>query len=289
MLGLPSPTRRVRAAGWAIAAAALCAVVPVRLVGRAADVQVFADDAISVNRAAQPFAVATGVTPPDTAQAPEKMAVARDRERVEYALVLGESTTMSGSISSQRLDALRGSSPRLLWFRVDGREYVARDEATIARAVEITRPMREIGAAQGEVGSRQGAIGAQQGEVGARQGAIGARQGAIGAKQADIGARQAALATREAGASEAQRQRIDHERAELDAQMRKLDEQMRVLDDEMRVAEQPMRDLDAKMRVLDDEMRALDAKMHEAEPKVRAELQALFERLVKEKLAEPIK
>lgn len=266
MLGLPSPTRKLRTAGWAIAAVAACAVVPVRLVGRAVD-----------------------VTVSETVQTPEKPAATRDRDRVEYALVDGESTMMSGSISSQRLDALRGSSRRLLWFRVGGREYVVRDEATIARALEITWPIREIGAAQGEVGSRQGSIGARQGEVGARQGGIGARQGAIGAKQAELGARQAALAAREAGATEAQRQRIDHERAELDAQMRTLDDQMRVLDEEMRRADEPMADLDAQMRVLDEEMRALDAKMHEAEPKVRAELHVLFERLVAERAAEPLK
>jgi bla regulator protein BlaR1 len=281
MLGLPSPTRRGRAAGWALAVVTLCAVVPLRLVGRTADLRVSADDATSVSGAAGPVAA--------VAQAPVKAAVRRGRDRVEYALMNGDSTMMSGSISSQRLDALRGSSPRLLWFRVDGREYVVRDEATIARALEITRPIREIGAAQGEVGSRQGAIGARQGEVGARQGGIGARQGAIGAKQAEIGARQAALAAREAGASEGQRQQLDRQRAELDEQMRKLDEQMRVLDDEMRRADEPMADLDAKMRVLDEEMRALDAKMHEAEPEVRAELHALFERLLREKLAEPVK
>jgi bla regulator protein BlaR1 len=290
MLGLPSPTRQIRVAGWTLAAAALCAVMPVRLVGRAADVRVSADEAIAVSRPAQPVDVAgAGIVPAGAAQAPENAAATRDRDRFEYALMNGESTMMSGAISSQRLHALRGSSPRLLWFKVDGREYVVRDDAAIARAVEITRPIREIGAAQGDVGSRQGVIGAQQGEIGARQGGIGARQGAIGARQAELGARQAGLAAREADASEAQRQQLERQQAELDAEMRKLDEQMRALDDEMRGADEPMADLDAKMRVLDEEMRALDAKMHEAEPRVRAELRALFDRLVKENVAEPVK
>jgi hypothetical protein len=277
-------------AGWTLAAAALCAVMPVRLVGRAADVRVSADEAIAVSRPAQSVDVAgAGIVPAGAAQAPENAAATRDRDRFEYALMNGESTMMSGAISSQRLHALRGSSPRLLWFKVDGREYVVRDDAAIARAVEITRPIREIGAAQGDVGSRQGVIGAQQGEIGARQGGIGARQGAIGARQAELGARQAGLAAREADASEAQRQQLERQQAELDAEMRKLDEQMRALDDEMRGADEPMADLDAKMRVLDEEMRALDAKMHEAEPRVRAELRALFDRLVKENVAEPVK
>ena len=288
MLGLPSPTRRVRAAGWALVATALCAVVPVRLVGRAVEASVPATEALAIAVPA-PTSGAAGVAAPGATQASGQADVTPDRDRLEYALMLGDSTMMSGAISSQRLDALRGSSPRLLWFKAGGREYVVRDEAAIARAVEITRPIREIGTAQGEVGSRQGAIGAQQGEVGSRQGAIGARQGAIGAKQAEIGARQAALAAREAGASDRQRQQLDRQRAELDAQMRTLDAQMRALDAEMAEADRPMGDLDAQMRVLDDEMRALDAKMHEAEPKVRAGLRALFEQLVAEKVAEPVK
>jgi beta-lactamase regulating signal transducer with metallopeptidase domain len=289
MLGLPSPTWKVRTAGWALAALAACALVPVRLVGRAVDVRVPVPTvaAISLPAPATDSVAGSGA---ETAQAPDRKVVTRDRDRLEYALMLDEHhTMMSGRIDSRELDRLRGSSPRLLWFKVDGRPYVVRDDVAIGRAAAITRPMQEIGAAQGDVGARQGAIGAQQGEVGARQGAIGAKQGAIGARQGEIGARQAALAAREIGASESQRQQFDRQREELDAQMRELDDQMRALDDQMREAHRPMADLDAKMRVLDDEMRVLDGKMREAELKATAELRVLFERLIAEKVAEAIK
>jgi hypothetical protein len=248
-------------------------------VGTVADVALPAPAADRVNAAAV-----------ETAQSSGKSVVSRDRDRLEYALMENEhSTMMSGNINTRELDALRGSSPRLLWFKVDGRQYVSRDDAAIDAAVQITRPIREIGAAQGEVGARQGAIGAQQGEVGAKQGVIGAKQGAVGARQGEIGAKQAALAAREIGASESQRQQFDRQREELDAQMRKLDEEMRALDAQMRDADRPMADLDAKMRVLDDEMRVLGGKMREAEPKVKAELRALFAKLIAERVAEPVK
>jgi hypothetical protein len=288
MLGLPSPTRKVRTAGWAVAALVVCALVPVRLVGRGVDVRgpvgTVAD--VSLPAPADDHVIAAAM---ETAQSSGKAVASRDRDRLEYALMLNEhSTMMSGTIDTARLRALRGTSPRLLWFRLNGRQYVVRNDGAIDRAEQITRVLREIGAAQGEVGAKQGAIGAQQGQVGAKQGSIGARQGAIGAKQGEIGARQAALAAREMGASDAQRQQLDRQREALDADMRKLDEQMRALDAEMREADQPMAELDARMRVLDDEMRALDVKMHAAEPKVTAELHALFERLIAEKVAEAI-
>ena len=289
MLGLPSPTRTVRTAGWAFAALAVCSLVPIRLVGRAVD------DRVQIGRSADiafpaPGIGTLGAAAPTPAQSPEKPVVVRDRDRLEYALILDErSTIMSGDFDSGQLATLRGASARLLWFRLGARQYVVRDDAAIGRAEEITRPLREIGAAQGEVGSRQGLIGAKQGEVGARQSAIGAKQGAVGARQSEIGAKQAALAARERDASDSQRQQLDRQREALDSQMRKLDDEMRALDDQMREADRPMADLDAQMRVLDDEMRGLDAKMHEAEPKVQSELRALFERLIAEKTAEPVK
>jgi beta-lactamase regulating signal transducer with metallopeptidase domain len=287
MLGLPSPTKKVRIAGWAVAALAVCALVPVRLVGRTADAGIGSVQSPAVISAS----AATGLVQPEARRAAQSSGttVTRDRDRLEYALILSEHRTiMSGHIDSSRLDGLRGSSPQLLWFKLGGRQYVVRDAEGIGRAEQITRVMREIGAAQGEVGAKQGAIGAQQGEVGAKQGAIGAKQGTIGAKQGEIGAKQSTLAAREMGASDAQRQQLDRQRAELDAQMRKLDEEMRALDAQMREADRPMAELDAKMRVLDDEMRVLDGKMREAEVKVKAELRVLFEKLISEKMAEPL-
>ena len=289
MLGLPSPTRNVRTAGWALAALVACALVPVRLVGRAVDERVPAAPSADISLAVAAIDTHRG-TASVAAQSASKGVTTRDGDRLEYALMLNEhSTMMSGTIDRRALEALRGSSARLLWFKVDGRQYVVRDDAGIDRAEAITRRLREIGAAQGEVGARQGAIGAQQGAVGARQGAIGARQGAVGARQSEIGGKQGALAAREVGAPESQRHQFDRQREELDAQMRKLDDEMRALDAQMREADRPMADLDAQMRVLDDEMRGLDAKMREAEPKVRAELRTLFEKLIAEKVAEPVK
>jgi beta-lactamase regulating signal transducer with metallopeptidase domain len=280
MLGLPTPTRKVQTAGWLMTGLAAMALVPVQLVGRAQLVDVPSTAAADLT----PESAATAAQASNTA----REAVVRENE-ISYAIMYGDSSIMmSGRISSSRLDRLRGNDARLFWFEIGGREYVVRDPAGIDRALAVTKAVREIGAAQGEVGSKQGAIGAQQGEVGAKQGAIGAQQGQIGAKQGAIGAKQAALAVNEIGATDAERRQLDRQRAELDAEMRKLDAEMRVLDQQMREADQPMADLDAKMRVLDDEMRVLDGKMHEAEKKMEVEMRQLIEKLIAEKVAQPL-
>jgi beta-lactamase regulating signal transducer with metallopeptidase domain len=277
MLGLPTPTRKVQTAGWLLTGLAALALVPVQLVGRAqyADVP-------------SPPAADLALEPP--AAAPQVWQRSGREKDFSYAILYGENSMMMDGhdISSERLQRLRGNDARLFWFEIAGREYVVRDPAGIDRALAVTKVVRELGAAQGEVGSKQGAIGAQQGQVGAKQGAIGAQQGQIGAKQGAIGAKQAALAAKEVAATDAERRQLDRQQTELDAEMRKLDAEMRVLDQHMREADQPMADLDAKMRVLDDEMRVLDGKMHEAEKKMEVEMRQLIEKLIAEKVAQPL-
>src|SRR5262249_7540704 len=53
---------------------------------------------------------------------------------------------------------------RLVWFRLDGREYVIRDPATVAQVEAIYRPVEDLGKEMGKVGSKQGEIGSKQGE-----------------------------------------------------------------------------------------------------------------------------
>ena len=282
MLGLPTPTRKVQAAGWLLTGLTALALVPVQLVGRAGEVAVPASPGADVTLEAP-----VPVRAPQQASQISRDSVPRASNHVSYAIRSGDhQTIMDGNIDSSRLDRLRGSDPRIFWFKTDGREYVVRNASAIDRAIAVTRPIAEIGAAQGEVGAKQGALGAQQGEVGARQGAIGAQQGTIGAQQGAIGAQQATLAIREMGATDAERKSLDRQRAELDAQMRKLDDQMRALDAQMREADQPMSGLDAKMRVLDDEMRVLDGKMRDAQKKADIEMRQLVEQLIAEKVAE---
>ncbi len=259
MLGLPTPTRKVQAAGWLLTAAAALALVPVKLVGRTNAVVIPAAPGAGI-AAESPTPVAAA---PQASQNPLEEVVVRERHKeVSYAILYGENNMMMDGhdISSERLQRLRGNDARLFWFEIAGREYVVRDPAGIDRALAVTKVVREIGAAQG---------------------AVGAKQGAIGAKQAT-------LSLKEASASDAQRKEIERQRQELDAQMRELDTQMRALDAKMREADQPMADLDAKMRVLDDEMRVLDGKMREAEKKMEVELRQLIEKLIAEKVAQPL-
>jgi len=56
---------------------------------------------------------------------------------------------------------------RLIWFRLDGREYIIRDPATIAQAEAIWKPVEDLGKQMGKIGAEQGKLGAKQGEIGA--------------------------------------------------------------------------------------------------------------------------
>jgi hypothetical protein len=78
------------------------------------------------------------------------------------------------------LRVLSGTDRRpLLWFVREGREWVSRDPAVVARAGEILEPLRRNGREMGEVGRAIGARGAAAGRAGGRLGRLGARLAAL--------------------------------------------------------------------------------------------------------------
>jgi bla regulator protein BlaR1 len=174
----------------------------------------------------------------------------------EYALVeadrdKGSTISMSGR-SFDHLDRLLDEEPgAFLWFALDGRSYLVRDQATIDQAMRITAPMRELGEKQGKLGARQGELGAKQGELGGRQGVLGARQGALAA-------RLASLATR------AERRRIEDEMDELGREMEELSRLMEPLSEQQ--------------GILGEQQAALGRKQSSATKKAHAELRRLVER-----------
>jgi bla regulator protein BlaR1 len=284
MLGHGSPSLPGRMAGWLLAAATMCALIPVQLGARPSS-----GPAVLAPRhlKAWPWAENAKGSP---AIAPNEKAARQKGERFEFVLMTGDhSVMMSGSSSDvRRVEQLRKGNERLLWFRHGGREFVVRDAVALDEAAGIIQPMRDIGAKQGEVGAKQGAIGAKQGEVGAKQGDVGARQGAIGAKQGAIGAQQAALGTREMrDLTESEKREVEQERKRLDDEMQALDREMQKLNDEMERAGQPMNGLDDQMRVLSEEMDVLSRQMDEASAKADKEMVAMAERLIKNGLAQP--
>ena len=95
-------------------------------------------------------------------------------------LLIEPGGNMSGSSDSDWWEDARrevsGFDRPVLWLRLDRRDYVVADRATVARAREILRQVQELGERQGRLGNRQGELGRQQARLGARQAELGARQ-----------------------------------------------------------------------------------------------------------------
>jgi beta-lactamase regulating signal transducer with metallopeptidase domain len=213
------------------------------------------------------------------------------KKDLNYVLLLDEhNANMSGSFADiDRARSLRRGSEPVLWIRRNSVEHVVRDATLINQALEIWRPVSQLGDAQGALGGKQGALGTQQGALGARQGAFGMQQGILGAKQAEIGGRQAALSARAQTANTvAERRALDDASRQLDAETRALETEMRALDVKMRELDQPMRDLDKEMRVLATQMEALGRQMEEASRRAEQQMLELIDRALSTGAAERV-
>jgi bla regulator protein blaR1 len=228
-----------------------------------------------------------GWTPLDPAQS---RTPSSERD-IRFVYMSGDTTTMSGSSDDvARARRLRAASEDLLWFAMNGKEYVTRDADVLREMSAIWGAVRDVGEEQSQVGARQSEIGARQSEVGSRQASIGAEQANIGARQAEIGARQAALAAREAARpTDAERTEIERQWKTLDNDMRALDRQMRELNEKMRALEVPMGDLERDMNARGREMDALGRKMEDAQRKAQADMRALIERAIASGAAQPVR
>jgi len=98
----------------------------------------------------------------------------------------GVSVVMSGSIDDiDRVKRLRKGGEAVLWFRQNGKEYVVRDAATLARVEALFEPMNKLGDEQSKLGDRQSALGDRQSALGDQQSELGDRQSAVAEKLAD--------------------------------------------------------------------------------------------------------
>jgi hypothetical protein len=127
-------------------------------------------------------------------------------------------TMMSGDIHEiEHVKKLRQTpNERLIWFRLDGREYVIRDPATIAQAEAIWKLVQQLGSEMGKLGGEQGKLGAKPGEVGAQLGALGARMGQLGS---ELGQLECATRREVERKKPKRRQASKHAMRDLEAQM----------------------------------------------------------------------
>lgn len=273
------PSRRTRCIAAPIVAAAILAMVPMRLTARP---EAAAPDTASLVHALEPGALSAPVS--DQSDPKE--------QRLYYVLFLDEHHTNSSGTSQDIKIARRylRNGERMLWFRDGAREYVIRDPSVLDQVLQLWIPVNELGNEMGRVGGRQGELGAKQGEIGERQGRIGAEQGSLGARQGELGARQGTLAEREVRArSEADRRAIAEAYRQIDQEMRALDRQMLETDARMRELEKPMGDLNVQMQALGRQMDALGKRMDEAVKKAEGEMRTLVDRAIATGAATPVK
>jgi bla regulator protein blaR1 len=319
MLTNTSSVTRVRdVTAWLAVAAAVCALVPVRLVARPAATPVRSETGAKAITAGDGVAgalrssaptptsdslVSAAIPAPTPAvsampRAHPDAVVTRDnwsssnRDFSWVLLRIGNNVTMSGgSDDVARARRLRNGSEPLLWVRRSGQEYVIRDPVLIAQTLSLFEPVEQIGEQQGEIGARQGEIGRKQGEIGAKQGAVGARQAAIGAEQAAIGAKQAAVGARQAGEglSDKDNAQLDADMKKLDAEMDALSKKMEALSAEMDAFNQPMEDLSKQMEPLSKQQEELGQQMEAAVSKAEAALKSLVDDAIRAGKATPVK
>ena len=171
-----------------------------------------------------------------------------DPDKFQYAIIeSGSQTTcsVSGDDSWARIEKLqkevKATGRQLMWFNVDGKDYVVRDAGALRRAQEIVRPMSELGRQQGELGAQQGELGARQGELGALQGRMGALQARIAALQMSRDSEtrsEAAELRRQLDALSADTRELGARQRELGDRQRVLGERQRILGERQRAASQ---------------------------------------------------
>ena len=222
-----------------------------------------------------------------------------------YAVLDGDaySTFGGGYWSADRARELRRSPGEPLFlFRRDGDTYVVRDPDLVARALDASRPMRELGERQGRLGGEQGELGGRQGELGGEQGGLGARQGELGTEMGRLGGRLGSLvaekvrleaeraqpgATRDAATLERIAE-LDREIEGIESQMHALGEQMNALSAEQRELGERQRALGESQRELGERQRALGMQQRELAGKAREQLEALAARALEAGKAERV-
>lgn len=191
-----------------------------------------------------------------------------------FILFRGDNNTMmSGNLRDlERVKKQLKPNERMLWFRVDNKEYVVRDPATLDALDALWKPVDLIGDEQGKLGDKQGALGDKQGVLGDKQGDLGSRVGDLASKMSDLEERA------EESESASERESLRKQRNAVQREMRDLEAQMRAL-------EKPMRELGKQMQAIGREMEVLGKKMEAASKKANADTELLFARVVASGLA----
>lgn len=144
-------------------------------------------------------------------------------------------------VTAHRGEGVTIEDGRSVHFTRDGRDYVIRDEKTIAAIREIVAPQVRLGKQQAQLGSEQAKIGAHQARLGAEQARRAAEEVAAALRDDEGETLARTRAAREADAA-----KVDGRQRELSEQQRALGRQQEELARRQRaIAGRVERDLSA--------------------------------------------
>jgi hypothetical protein len=202
-----------------------------------------------------------------------------------FVIVTGksDSLTMSGSTEdAHHVQKLRKSIPGdFIWFQVDEKSYIIRDQATIDRARKLWAPQEELGKKQEELGKQQEILGKQQDELGVQMEKIQVNVPDMTAELDKLKAELKALGT---SASMDQIGKIQEEMGALQEKMGEI--QSHAGEQQGKLGEQ-MGALGEKQGKLGEEQGKLGEQQAELAEKANREMKVLLEDAVKKGTAQP--
>lgn len=235
-----------------------------------------------------------------------------DRAHEGYALVNGDSEKFFFSGDTDQVDDVRAAQAALdgdfLWFNHDGKAYVLRDPAVLARVQRawaassvneakmeaMSREMETHSRAMEAMSGQMSALGEDMGPSREMQESTAQLQ-RLAMEQAKLAQRQAELAIGGDTAAQAAAEReIERRMDALDVEIERISERIDVEAEAMTARAAPMEALGEKMEIAARPMEALGAKMEALGEKIEREMAAIdgeirgeIERAVREGRAEP--
>lgn len=260
--------------------------------------------------AASPTIVASG--PRGAVRTGSVARVDSDRAHEGYALVNGDSEKFFFSGDTDQVDDVRAAQAAIdgdfLWFRHDGKPYVLRDPAVLARVQRawaassaseakmeaMSREMETHSRAMEAMSRQMSALGENMGPSPEMQ-ESNARLQRLAMEQAKLAQRQAELAIGgDTAAQAAAEQEIERRMDALDVEIERISERIDAEAEAMTARAAPMEALGEKMDIAARPMEALGAEMEALGEKMEREMAAIddeirgeIERAVREGRAEP--
>ena len=210
-----------------------------------------------------------------------------------YVVTDGRTHSTCGDIDDISVAAEhRVKGQDVIWFRVDGKNWVVRDPAVVAEAQRLFAGVSAVGEQQAKIGAKQAQIGLEQSVIGSEQGEIGVAQSIVAQQQAAIALQQASEALRRAKTNDEDDAKDAAAEAREQAELERARAEIKVKIDETQIGvdvQDRMTELGARMELLGQLQAALGERQRVLGEKIQREiaeaqtaLSQLLERAIRE-------